>query len=223
MALNATTEPEPMFSKQMTEMRTTLSQTDRTGMRCFGCNCVKYAGRPPSRAQAQDKRETEEMVVMLPLRPRRTKQQMMTVVAACDPVVLSRIVAKGFAEPRTVSTSPIYVSMRAAMITPRVPLMPMDQTMALGTADLALRVSSLMWMTPSTPGNSIGLVKSSILVERRGSRMHLPVMLKIQVNMPSCHATKGLESHPEKVMDSSKKLASCFEYVSWHLVGGMRT
>lgn len=40
----------------------------------------------------------------------------------------------------------------------------------------------------------------------------------MQVNIPSCQATKGLESHPENDMDSSKKLALCYEQVSGLLV-----
>lgn len=42
------------------------------------------------------------------------------------------------------STEPIEMSIMIIMTKARVPFMKMDQNMALGTADLALRVSSLM-------------------------------------------------------------------------------
>lgn len=43
---------EPMFIKQIREMKMTPSQTARTGIHCLGSRNVKYTGSPPSRDHA---------------------------------------------------------------------------------------------------------------------------------------------------------------------------
>lgn len=58
------------------------------------------------------------------------------------------------------STEPIEMSIMIIMTKARVPFMKMDQNMALGTADLALRVSSLMWSALSKPGKVLKISHS---------------------------------------------------------------
>lgn len=86
----------------------------------------------------------------------------MAVVAFVEPVASRRMAMMGLAELRASSTEPMAERRMLTMMKPRTPFMKMDQNMARGTADLAFRVSSLMWIAeskPSTVSMSIGSVR----------------------------------------------------------------
>lgn len=109
---------------------------------------------------------------MLPDIPKTTRPDTMAVVALADPVVLRIMVTRGLDEFRRRSTEGIQIWCRIyqyklftadpvvmigathtanviIMIRPRIPFVKMAQNIAVGTARLALRVSSPIWMTLS--------------------------------------------------------------------------
>lgn len=77
----------------------------------------------------------------------------MAVVAAVEPVTFWRMAIIGLAALKVSSTEPIDTRIIITMTYPRTPFMKIDQNIALGTADLACRTSSLIWMAESKPKN----------------------------------------------------------------------
>lgn len=144
----------------------TVTMMARIGTQCLGLTYARYAGIPPSLDQAHVRRETEAMLARLTLKDTTKRPVIIAVVAPFDPVMARRMARTGEEALRASSTEPMETKMTQTMMKPKQPFMKMDQNMARGTADLALRVSSLMWIALSNP-----------------------VKLHTQVNIPRFYAT----------------------------------
>jgi hypothetical protein len=92
------------------------------------------------------------MLARLTLKEMTNRPVIIAVVAFSEPVTDMMIARMGLASLSMSSTEPIAEMRTLTMMKPRTPFMKMDQNMARGTADLAFRVSSLMWMALSKPG-----------------------------------------------------------------------
>jgi hypothetical protein len=76
-----------------------------------------------------------------------------------DFVADRKIVRTAYGDSRMSSTSPIVKRNMIAIVKARAPLMHIDQNIARGTAQRAIRVSSPMCATPSNPANVSGVLK----------------------------------------------------------------
>lgn len=117
MALRATYVPLPKLKNDRMTTRRDTSPTARAGTRCFSSTCPKYFGKPcnigqlmcvscfnsmeyspPSRAQAQVMRETDESVPIVPDIDSAISAAAITVVPVWEPVFVNSSVTIGYEE-----------------------------------------------------------------------------------------------------------------------------
>jgi hypothetical protein len=156
-----------------------------------------HAGKPPSRAQAQVKRDTDAILARLTAKEMTNNPVTMAVVALTDPVTSWIMTMMGKPELKASSIDPIVKSITITMIYARTPLRAIVQNRARGTACLALRTSSLMCSAPSNP-DDVSWTNRKIL------KVVLPVKLHAQVSIPRFQLTNPL-LQPEEV-DVSRKI-----------------
>jgi hypothetical protein len=93
------------------------------------------------------------MLARLTLKEMIKRPAIMAVVALLEPVALRRMAWIWLGWRSMSSTEPMAEIRTFTIMNPSTPFIKMDQNIALGTADLALRVSSDMWIALSKPSN----------------------------------------------------------------------